>query len=78
MILDNADIIDINEQKYMVMDYGFYEGKKYAFLNKLDESGEPTNDNVVVEIDDNNSKEVSGELLSLLLTKFVNRLMEKE
>lgn len=78
MALENADVIEIENENFIVVDTGIYEGKKYAFLNKLDQNEEPTNDNKIIEIVESSALEVSDEIMKVLLPKFVARTMEKE
>ncbi|MFI3260393.1 MAG: hypothetical protein R3Y13_01595 [bacterium] len=76
MCIESGDVIEFNASIYMIMDCGFFEGKSYAFLNKLDEEKEATLENIVVELIDNNIVEVSDEVLNVVVPRFVNRLME--
>ncbi len=67
-----ADVIEYKKNKYLIMDLGFYENKKYLFLNKLDENEEPTVDNTVLEVVEDEAFEVPTEILNVVLSKFVN------
>ncbi len=53
MIINEKDVINIDEKKYVALATTTYYGVKYAFMNELDEQEEPTEKYLVFYTDAN-------------------------
>lgn len=76
MILKKEDVIEFNDNKYMVLDVHTFKNKEYGFLNILDNNLEATKNNVVIEIKEDGITIVEGDILNDLVCMFTDRIVK--